>query len=222
MPHHGPRAVRALIPHLDYYGESRPTVKQGGDLFDFVPLLGGALSLFIGEAEFALSKVQNFLRGCVADLHGDPAEVITEVNKFACKVAPGDLSGMLFCARLDPVHGEFRYASARQPALLVRKRTNRVRELESTGTVLGLSSRVGWRERRFQMEPGDLIAAFTGDPRSEDVSRILLEDPRARATDLVRRILYETECHSVVVARFLGEEVCQLEEESAELALAVA
>ena len=219
-PHHEPRAVRALIPHLDFYGESRPRVSLGGDLFDFVPLPGGALAMCIGEADFPISRMQVFLRTRVADLEGDAAAVVAEANKFVCETAPGDLSGTLFCVRLDPDRREMRYASARHLALLLRKKTGRARELETTGTVLGLSPRVKWQERRIPADPGDLIAAFSGEAREQEVLRVIREDPQARARTLVSRILYETGCRTAVVARFLGDEECELEEETAELAVA--
>jgi serine phosphatase RsbU (regulator of sigma subunit) len=55
-----------------------------------------------------------------------------------------------------------RYVNAgHEPALLFRKRRDRVAQLEHTGTVLGLTVRSNYGQRSIPIEPGDALVVFT-------------------------------------------------------------
>jgi hypothetical protein len=215
-----PRQVPS-VAHLDYYGERRASLVGRGDLCDFIPVEGGALALCIGEPAFTLHYLDVFLTARIADLRGAAAESIAEANRFVCDVAPDNFSATLFCGRIDTVRGELRYASARhETALLVRKGSGRMRRLESTGAVLGLSGRVNWSERRIPLDPGDLVAVYTGDAREDEVMRVIRESPDVRARTLVTSLLVDAGCRTAMAVRFLGDQPCVLEEECAALAVA--
>jgi sigma-B regulation protein RsbU (phosphoserine phosphatase) len=102
---------------------------------------------------------------------------------------------------IDPGRRQLRYVSAgHEPALLFRPRSGRLRRLESTGTVLGLTARSKFREKTVLLEPGDVLVALTdgitdaADPRGnefreEGVLRILEQHPDAGAVELSGRIM---------------------------------
>ena len=123
------------------------------------------------------------------------------LNRSVCDISPDSFYATLFYGLIDPVRQQLKYVSAgHEPALLFQQRSGRLRRLESTGTVLGLTTRSTFREKTISLEPGDVIVAFTdgiteaADPhghefREEGVLRILEQHPRAGAVELSGRIL---------------------------------
>jgi serine phosphatase RsbU (regulator of sigma subunit) len=87
-----------------------------------------------------------------------------------------------------------------EPALLVRGGGERVYRLESTGTVLGLTTRAGYGVRTLALEPGDLLVAFSDGVADAANSRgrtfgesgvleALREHPGARSSELVAYLM---------------------------------
>jgi len=201
------------ISGLDYYGECRPAAAQaartGGDFFDFVPDANG-LTISLGEvsgrsagAAALKSGLQASLRGLSIAGHGRICSTVQALNKFVCELSPDDLYATLFCAHVDRINRELRYISAgHEPALLVRKHSARVRHLEGTGAVLGLTRRTEYRQRTIWLEPGDLLVAFsdgiTGAANAQGrelcesgVLDVVRQYPDARAASLARSIMTE-------------------------------
>lgn len=196
------------IPSLDYYGESRPAADLGGDFFDFIPLAGNALAASVGDvtgtgvsAAIIMAGLQAFERGLTATENGTPSGVVRELNRILYDVSPDNLFATLFYARIDPARGRLDYVSAGHDAvLLIRKQASAVHRLESTGTVLGLSTRAGFQQRTVTVEPGDLMVAFTDgitgaqdaegrELREEGLMEVVWRYRDARAGDLVGRIM---------------------------------
>jgi len=113
-----------------------------------------------------------------------------------------------FHARIDTLHRRLTYENAMaHPAVLVRPNSARVFHLHTDG--------------RIRVEPGDVLASFTGEIGELAVVRVIRENPTDRAAALVSRIL-ELSRGTIVAARFISTEVPALAEESADLTLAVA
>ncbi len=158
------------IPGLDHYGACRPAGNASGDFFGFIPLDVRRLLAFIGETPgpgmsslAVTTSVETHFRG-VAD--GGPnslAAAASRLNHALCDVASDGSLTTLFCACIDPLRCVLRYLSAGyESALLLRANDRRVHRLETTGTVLGLTSRTVYRQRTVALGPGDLLVAFTG------------------------------------------------------------
>jgi sigma-B regulation protein RsbU (phosphoserine phosphatase) len=241
---------------LDYYGEclpaAIPAVTAGGDFFDFVPLAGERLTIALGEvsghgpgATPLMSGLQASLRGFSSTASGKTSLTVQALNKFVCELSPDDMYATLFYAHFDQSSRELRYSSAgHEPVLLVRRSPARVRHLESTGAVLGLTRRSEYGQRTIWLEPGDLLVAFSdgitdaADAEGREMCETGVLDvvrrcPDARAADLARLIMAEVDRftnhvppaddRTVVVARFrgaLGETL--REEHSLETAFAAA
>ena len=61
---------------------------------------------------------------------------------------------------MEPAHFRLTYVNAGQMAAWrIRRQGSRVSRLENTGTMIGLNSRTGHRQRTIEMEPGDLLVA---------------------------------------------------------------
>jgi len=197
---------------LDYYGECRPAGRVGGDFFDFVLLPENILAVSIGDvsghgisAAIMMSGMQAFLRGLTAHRGGPVTGVVEELNRAVCQTSPDNFYATLLYAHVDPVRRQMHYVSAgHEPALLVRSRTGEIQRLDSTGTVLGLTARTTFEQRVLSFEPDDVFVAFTdGVTEAADsegrelgqkgVIRILEDCARARASDLVCRIVEEVD-----------------------------
>ena len=108
-------------------------------------------------------------------------------------------------ARVDVLRRQIHYASARhEPALLVRNRTGVIQPLDSTGTVLGLTSRSTYQQRIVSFEPGmcssrssdgitDAVDSEGCEFGQKGVVRIIQDCARARASDLVGRVVEEVD-----------------------------
>lgn len=240
-----------LVEGLDYYGECRPASNLGGDFFDFAPLPQRGLLLAVGDASchgagapIISSGVQALLRNLSAAGNGRLQRVVQELNRSVCDVSPANFYATLFYAWINPARRQLKYVSAgHEPALLFRP-GGRVRRLDSTGTVLGLTARSVFREAAVALEAGDVLVAFTdgiteatdfhGREFSEEgVLRVLERHPDAGAAELSVRILdsaanFRTsfsgaEDRTVMVARLVAAEAKEpILNEAAELACAAA
>ncbi len=143
-----------------------------------------------------------------------------------CEVSPNSFYATMFYASIDVPRGELSYVNAgHDRVILFRDNLRRVNELESTGTVLGLSTRVAYKQRSLQLEPGDVLVAVTDGvtEATDSQGRILGEEvvlntirdhPGATSSDLASYIgraidtftrgATPEDDRTVVVVRFLG------------------
>jgi sigma-B regulation protein RsbU (phosphoserine phosphatase) len=186
---------------LDYYGEARPGVETGWEFFDFVPTGRQSLVCSIGKgngsgagASFLTMSLPALFRGVARRDPESLAAAVRDLNRTIYELSAADFHAAFFCARIDAGLGELQYVNAGfGPALLLSRSQPRARRLENTGTVLGLSLRVGFGERTAELQPGDLLLALSDgvtDGLSEEEIFHLVESSRqARPVELVNRIL---------------------------------
>ena len=117
-----------------------------------------------------------------------------ELNRTLWELSPEDSFTSLLCAQINPSRKCLRYINAgHEPALLLRRGTDDVDRLDSTGAILGLSHRSSYRELTVAFEPGDILAAFT-DGIAEStgpggVVRILREGLDSRVSEMASSVL---------------------------------
>ena len=203
------------LPHVrgvEYYGECRPAGKVGGDFFDFVALPENRLAVSVGDvsghgigAAIIMSGLQAVLRRLTTSGGRELTRAVEELNRDFCQICPDNFYSTLFYAHVDAPRRQLHYVSAgHEPALLVRKRTGGVQELENTGTVLGLTARSTYERRALSVEPGDVLVVFTDgiteaadrqgrELGQEGLLRVIQHCADARASDLVGGIMQETE-----------------------------
>jgi sigma-B regulation protein RsbU (phosphoserine phosphatase) len=218
---------------VDYFGDSRPASIPGTDFFGFIPIDPAILALSVGQvsppgsdAPMLISAIQTLWRILITNLRDELPHAVEEVNRAICPVSSDRSSTSLFCATVDPKRRQLLYVNAgHEPALLFRRRTRHVHRLTNTGTVLGLTARAGFAQRRVTLNPGDVLAVFTeGISRAADaggrewsdvgVFETLLENPDANPAEMVGRILKAVDLftgrrlqgadRTVVITRFLG------------------
>ena len=214
------RAVRMcigpMIPAesrgLDYYGECQPAGQTVRDFFDFLALPSNGLLVFIGEvsgagigARLLASGIQALLRTGHTQALGDLGALVQGLNRSICDIASADFYATLFCAYLNPFRRQLQYVSAgHEPALLFDQSSKRLRRLESTGTVLGLTTRSAYRHRTVSIEAGDVLIACTdgitdgaGNEgrglREDGVAGIVRDNPSAGAAKMSKHIMEAAE-----------------------------
>jgi sigma-B regulation protein RsbU (phosphoserine phosphatase) len=205
------RFLPGRLPHiagLDYSGDCLPAGEVCRDFFDFRRLPGNELAVSVGDvsgqgigAALLMSGIQAFLRGLASRGSGEILGVVEELNRVVCQVAPDNIHSTLFYAQVNPQRREVRYVNAgHEPPLLLRKRTGRPQRLDNTGTVLGLTRRTSYEQRTIEMDPGDVLVAFTdGVTEAMDaggrefgengVLSVLRRSKDARCSELVAEIL---------------------------------
>jgi serine phosphatase RsbU (regulator of sigma subunit) len=157
-----------------------------------------------------MSGLRASLRGFAECSSNRLTATVEVLNRTLCGLAVDDLYIQLLCARFDAAARELTYVSAgHDPVLLLRRRLTRIRRLDSTGALLGLTRRSEYRERRLPLENGDMMVAFSSGIHEIDVLEIASEDPEAPVAVLAQRIVERagSSDRTVAVVRFNGEEV---------------
>jgi phosphoserine phosphatase RsbU/P len=147
------------------------------------------------------------------------------LNRTSCGIALERFFATLFYAQVDPLGNCLRYVGAGDgPALLVHGDLREARQLESTGTVLGLSERARYAVKTVPFREGDTLVACTDGIRESlgadgagfagRVLSVLRADPYAGACDIAESILDVSgrsahvdggnDDRTVVVLRFTG------------------
>ncbi len=194
---------------FDYYGESQLAGNGGGDFFDFIPVPSDGLITSLGDisgqntavAALLIPGMRAFLRARLPAGDADFRNVVRDLNRTVCDASADGFYASLFYASFEPARHLLRYVSAgHEPALLVRDHGRSVHRLESTGTVLGLTTRAAYGLRTVTLEPGDTLVTFTdgvvetaggggqvfGEQGILDAVR---QRPDARANEMVGHIL---------------------------------
>jgi hypothetical protein len=229
--------IRTQLAGLDHYAESRPARDAGRDFFDFLAVDRSSLVCSIGSASgsgvgasFTMASLQAFLRGLTRHHRGSLAAIVDDLNRTIYEISPDSFYASLFYGWVDAARGRLHYVNAGHgPVLLADRNGARVRRLENTGTVLGLSLRMGYRRRTVDLEPGDLLLALTDGVTDalpeEEIVGVLREHAQERPVDLVNRLLdaaSNVEESTALAVRFKGPASAPLFESSAELALSAA
>ena len=171
---------QALLPpgnwtgtYFEAEGTTLPCRAIGGDFFEY-------MSLPSGEAGFAVADVAGkgppaalltaLIQGILASqtsVPGGPAEVIDRTNRVLVRRAIDSRFATLLYAVLAP-DGRLTYSNAGHNPPFVLGRSG-VRRLETGGTILGLFEKASFDEEALQLQPGDLMVAFS-DGLSEAMS----------------------------------------------------
>jgi phosphoserine phosphatase RsbU/P len=165
------------VAGLRLYGLCKPARTVSGDYYDFLRLSEGNVALVVGDisgkgisAALLMATLQSALHAQFYD--GQPssglplacpaatAEVVSRLNRQIYASTPREKYVTMFYGVYDSVNGKLTYTNAGHlpPALF---RQNRIMRLEGGGTVVGLFPAVRYEQTEVQIEPGDLLLAFT-------------------------------------------------------------
>jgi PAS domain S-box-containing protein len=112
-----PKAAPRL-PGYDLAGATYPAEATGGDYFDYLPMLHGAVGLVVGDVTghgvgpaLLMAETRAYLR-LLAGRHEDVGEILTVANRILAEDVGSERFVTLCLARLDPATRSLVYASA--------------------------------------------------------------------------------------------------------------
>ncbi len=163
IPEHAPD-----IPGWQFSAEWKAARQVSGDFYDFIHLPDDRWGLAIADvadkgmpAALFMAVSQTLLRAA-AITRKSPAETLVHVNKLLVSTARTDLFVTVFYAIWDPQTGKLSYASGgHNPALLIHDQGAAISELRCDGIALGVLPDIELEEREIQMQPGDVLVAYT-------------------------------------------------------------
>jgi PAS domain S-box-containing protein len=154
---------------LDIAGASYPAAYASGDMFNYLPMLGGNLGIVIADvaghgigAALQMASTQAFLRS-LAQTCVTVGEIMTRVNRFVFEENGGESFVTMMLIRLDPRTRSLTYANAGHPPGYVLDPSGNVRaELGSSAIPLGIEEQCDFPVAEpVALRPGELVMLVT-------------------------------------------------------------
>jgi sigma-B regulation protein RsbU (phosphoserine phosphatase) len=173
----------AFMGSLEVHGTCLPARTVGGDYFDFIfgfgPGLGadgksaGHVTLALGDisgkgisAALLMSALHSADRAFSAAVNEEgapvsPALLLKLLNAHLFRSTQSARYATLFLATYDPATKRLTYSNGGHLPPLVISKDGSVQRLEVGGAVVGLLDGLEYEEATVQLEPGDLLVAYT-------------------------------------------------------------
>jgi phosphoserine phosphatase RsbU/P len=192
------------VPGLDLYGVCKPARVVSGDYYDFLRLDGNRVGLVLGDisgkgisAALLMAAIQSSLHAQFYDGHSpdtapqelplSTATVVERLNRQLFAGSPPEKYATFFYAVYDGSTRRLAYTTAGHPPPALFRR-DEVLRLDAGGTVVGLFSTIHYEQAVVELEPGDLLLAFT-DGLTEPENSYGEEYGEARLLNVARRAL---------------------------------
>ena len=154
------------IAGFTFASANHPCRSVSGDYYDFVERPDGRIYFAIADvsgkgvtAGLMMAGLQaSFRIFCKTD--PSPAELLAQLNSALKENLPQSKFVTLFLGRLDTSTGVIEYANAGHTPPVVLRDAG-VDELTETDLLLGVVSRVDYKNRTLQLLPGDALVLFT-------------------------------------------------------------
>lgn len=188
------------VAGLRLYGLCKPARTVSGDYYDFLRLDNGRVALVVGDisgkgisAALLMATLQSALHAQFYDGHNgsaalgaaETADVVSRLNRQLYASTPREKYVTLFYGVYDSATRKLAYTNAGHlPPVLFRQ--NRLQRLEGGGTVVGLFPSVRYTQAEVQIEPGDMLLAFT-DGMTEPENSYGQEFGEERLLDVAQR-----------------------------------
>jgi sigma-B regulation protein RsbU (phosphoserine phosphatase) len=192
------------VPGLALYGVCKAARSVSGDYYDFLKLGENRVCLVLGDvsgkgisAALLMAAIQSALRAQFYDGFGptsgshtlalSTAEVVSRLNLQLYENTPREKYVTFFFGVYDAATRTLTYTNAGHlPPVLLRR--GKVERLRVGGTVVGLFSPITYEQAEIQIQPGDLLLAFT-DGITEPENIYGEEFGEDRMLEVVRRAL---------------------------------
>jgi predicted permease len=165
-------------PGLTLAGMSLPARSVGGDYYDFFDLgeqrIGIALADVAGKgvaAALIMSVVQASMRILAIEQNASLATLAARMNRLLHRSTGSSSYATFFYAQIDGRTRQLRYVNAghNPPCLLRCAADQSIEELPAGGTVIGLFPQSSYEEAAVELQPGDVLLAFTdGVPEAQN------------------------------------------------------
>jgi sigma-B regulation protein RsbU (phosphoserine phosphatase) len=159
------------VEGLDYAGYCRPQQEVGGDYYDFLLAKGAHLGFAVGDvsgkgiaASLTMASLQASLRTQAMQPSGGPAQVVSLMNKLVYDASAPNRYATFFYGQYDSRSRMLTYVNAGHNAPVIWRTTAQTTEivrLTEGGVVLGLFPEACYQEGCAQLQPGDMLVAFT-------------------------------------------------------------
>jgi predicted permease len=200
---------RRLLPDVppriecaDIAASSLPARRIGGDYYDFLELDNGQIGIALADvsgkgvaAALIMSVVQASLRIISSGGDASPARLVARMNQVVYRSTPSSKYATFFYAQLDRQRRQLQYVNAgHNPPYLFRagRRSTAdgaspdIEQLSVGGTVVGMFPEMDYEEATVQLNPGDVLVAFTdGVPEAHNLEDEEFGEERLQA--LVRQ-----------------------------------
>jgi predicted permease len=187
---------------------SLPARSIGGDYYDFIEVgdnrIGIALADVSGKgiaAALIMSVVQASLRIITSEGDVSLPHLAAKMNRFLYRSTPSNKYATFFYAQLDSSSRKLRYVNAgHNPPYLVRAGVegpagsvdysrSEIQELSIGGAVVGMFPEMSYEEATIDLQPGDVLVAFT-DGVTEAQGSNELEFGEERLQALLRQVVH--------------------------------
>ena len=165
------------LPGYDLGGASYPAEATGGDYYDYLPMVGQALGIGVGDVTghgigpaLLMAETRAYLR-VLARNRENLSDILTRANRILAEDVGSDRYVTLLLARLNPQTRTLVYASAGHPAGYIFNAAGEVKtQLKRTGIPLGIQPEARYSVGpEITLVPGDL-ALFLTDGIEEAMS----------------------------------------------------
>ncbi len=161
---------------------SIPFKELNGDFYTLVPDEEG---VFVSIADVSgkgiPAAIQMTMMKFAMDQKESPQTVLTQINKFSAHYMEQASFITMFCSYIDLETKTLHYASGgHEPVLVYQPASQRFRELNPTGPVLGIAESLTFTSNSIRLAEGDLVVLFTDGlierkKHTEDTNLLLRE-----------------------------------------------
>ncbi|HLY61661.1 MAG TPA: SpoIIE family protein phosphatase [Terriglobia bacterium] len=165
------------VSGLQLYGVCKPARTVSGDYYDFLRLGNERVGLVVGDisgkgisAALLMASIQSALHAQFFDGHEpgilsekalmSSASVVGRLNRQLFASTPTEKYATFFYAIYDGATRRLTFTNAGHPAPFYFHR-GKIERLEVGGTVVGLFGPATYDQAVIQLEPGDMLVAFT-------------------------------------------------------------
>ncbi|OGS34632.1 MAG: hypothetical protein A2293_02905 [Elusimicrobia bacterium RIFOXYB2_FULL_49_7] len=156
------------VPGLLLQSYCRPAQEVGGDLIDFIKIDPARTGILIADVSghgvpaslvAAMAKMSFYTH--TANQLGS-AQVMERVNRDLFHNLVMEYFVSALYTVYDATSGRLTYSRAgHPPALLLEKKTGRLRELSGSGFFLGMMKQGAFEEKQIRLQPGDRLLFYT-------------------------------------------------------------
>ncbi|WP_457652124.1 PP2C family protein-serine/threonine phosphatase [Rhodocaloribacter sp.] len=198
----------------DIAGVSLPAQTVGGDYFDFIRVDRDRLGLCVGDvsgkglpAAMLMANVQATLRGQALAQPDSVRDCIAHSNDMLCRSIGRGSFVTLFFGLLDARTHTLRYVNAGHNRPLLHTADGRIRELPTSGLVLGFQADFSYQEADVSLASGDTLLIYSdgiteamNDEReqfdTERLGEMLRAHAHTPAATLIERIIAAVRRHT--------------------------
>jgi sigma-B regulation protein RsbU (phosphoserine phosphatase) len=173
--------IYPLVKGLDFAGFSRTAQEVGGDYYDFIALDSGRLGIAVGDvsgkgisAALLMASIRSALHGLTFSGTLTLPRIIEGLNRIIYDSSTSNRFVTFFFGEYDPSTRTLDYVNAGHNAPVLLRPTApghdsfcspegpcMVELLETGGPVLGIFTDVQYEQGRCQLQPYDILIAFT-------------------------------------------------------------